>query len=72
MKFFNTAGAIKPDIHYCIPHLERINTEEILCLIVAEKYFVLHAPRQTGKTPCLLALVELLNASGRYRAIYTD
>ena len=72
MKFFNTAGAVKPDIHYCIPPLERINTEDILRLIAAEKYFILHAPRQTGKTSCLLALTDLLNASGRYRAIYAN
>ena len=25
-----------------------------------EKYFVLHAPRQTGKTSCLLALMNYL------------
>ena len=40
MKQFNTAGANKPDKHYCIPPLERINTEEILQLIDAERYFI--------------------------------
>jgi hypothetical protein len=72
MKFFNTTGAIQPDTHYCIPPLERINTEVILQLIAACRYFILHVPRQTGKTSCLLALVELLNAAGRYRAIYAN
>ncbi|MFN0124629.1 MAG: ATP-binding protein, partial [Blastocatellia bacterium] len=72
MKHFNTTGAIKPDIHYSIPPLERINTKEILELIDAGRYFILHAPRQTGKTSCMLALVELLNASGKYRAIYAN
>ncbi|MEP7340870.1 MAG: ATP-binding protein [Acidobacteriota bacterium] len=72
MKFFNTAGPIKPDIHYCLPPLERMNKEELLSLIAAEKYFVLHAPRQTGKTTCLLALVDELNSSGQYRAVYTN
>ncbi len=72
MKFFNTTGAIKPDTHYCIPPLERINTEEMLQLIAAQKYFVLHAPRQTGKTSCLLALTDLLNQTGQYRAVYAN
>ncbi len=29
-------------------------------------------PRQTGKTSCLLALAELLNREGRYRALYAN
>jgi hypothetical protein len=72
MKYFNTAGAIQPDIHYCIPPLERINTEELLRLIAARKYFVLHAPRQTGKTSCLLALRDLLNQEGHYACVYCN
>lgn len=51
-KFFNTAGPIKPDIHYNVDSLTRINLDEILELIRQQKYFVLHAPRQTGKTSC--------------------
>jgi hypothetical protein len=35
-------------------------------------YFVIHAPRQTGKTTCLLALAEHLNREGRYRAVYVN
>ena len=37
-----------------------------------EKYFVLHAPRQTGKTSTLLALRDLLNAEGHYRCVYAN
>ncbi len=72
MKHFNTTGAVKPDIHYCIPPLERINTKEILGLIAAEKYFVLHAPRQTGKTTCLRALAAEMNRRGEYRVVYAN
>lgn len=61
-KFFNTAGPIKPEIHYNVDPLARINVEEIEQLIHQQKYFVLHAPRQTGKTSCLLALRDYLNA----------
>jgi hypothetical protein len=33
---------------------------------------VLHAPRQTGKTSCLLALMDYLNQEGQYRALYVN
>ncbi len=72
MKHFNTTGAVKPDIHYCLPPLERINTVEILGLIAAEKYFVLHAPRQTGKTTCLRTLAAEMNRTGEYRVVYAN
>ena len=41
-------------------------------MIRQEKYFVLHAPRQTGKTSALLALMNHLNASGEYRCVYVN
>ena len=41
-------------------------------LIRDEKYFVLHAPRQTGKTSALLALRDLLNGEGHYRCAYIN
>ncbi len=72
IRFFNTAGPIKPDLHYCLPPLTRLDLGEVLQLIEQQKYFVLHAPRQTGKTSCLLALMERLNASGQYRCVYVN
>ncbi|MGH9801673.1 MAG: ATP-binding protein, partial [Blastocatellia bacterium] len=72
MKQFNTTGAIQSDIHYSIPPLERIDLDEVLQLIAARKYFVLHAPRQTGKTSCLLALRDLLNQEGQYACVYCN
>ena len=69
MRSFNTAGPVKPDMHYCIPPLERIDLDEVLRLVQDKKYFVLHAPRQTGKTSALLALAEVLNGRG-YRCVY--
>nr|VFJ51152.1 MAG: hypothetical protein BECKFW1821B_GA0114236_100835 [Candidatus Kentron sp. FW] len=62
MKTFNTAGPVKPNNHYSISPLARWDTEKIRRLIEAERYFVLHAPRQTGKTSCLLALMEKLRS----------
>ena len=70
MRFFNTAGPVNCKKHYCLQPLNRLNLDEILSLIDQEKYFVLHAPRQTGKTSCLLALMEHLNKTGDYRAAY--
>ena len=72
MRFFNTEGPNRPDDHYSVPPLERWDLDEILMLIDQKKYFLLHAPRQTGKTSCLLALAERLNQEGRYRALYAN
>jgi len=69
MRFFNTEGPVRPDRHYCLPLLERWDLAEVLSLIDQEKYFLLHAPRQTGKTSCLLALMARLNREGCYRAV---
>jgi hypothetical protein len=70
MRFFNTAGPVRCEIHYCLPPLTRFDLDQVLMLIDQQKYFVLHAPRQTGKTTYLLALMEYLNQKGRYRCLY--
>ena len=71
MRFFNTEGPVRPDKHYAIQPLDRVNVDEFLDLIRAERYFVLHAPRQTGKTSALIALRNLLNsgAVGNFRCV---
>ena len=72
MRFFNTAGPINPEVHYYVPPLERLNADELLLLMRQWKYFVLHAPRQTGKTSALLALRDRLNAGEDYRCAYVN
>ena len=72
MRFFNTAGPIQPQHHYYIPPLERLDLDGVRTLIGQQKYFVLHAPRQTGKTSVLLALRDLLNAEDSYRCAYVN
>jgi hypothetical protein len=72
MRFFNTEGPVVPEDHYGLPPLQRWDMEEILTLIEQKKYFLLHAPRQTGKTTCLLALADHLNQGGRHRALYAN
>ena len=72
MRFFNTSGPVEAEDHYRIPPLQRVNLGEVLELVRSKRYFVLHAPRQTGKTSVLLALRDLLNsgAEGDFRCIY--
>ena len=72
MRFFNTAGPVDPEIHYLIPPLTRFDLGAVLLFIEQRKYFVLHAPRQSGKTSALLALMDELNGSGRYRCVYVN
>ncbi len=66
-KWFNTAGPCKPDIHYMLSATDRL--PEIKQLIAQENYFVIHAPRQVGKTTAMLALAQELTASGQYTAV---
>ena len=71
MLTFNTAGPILPDEHYHIPPLERFDLDGVLRLVDDKQYFVVHAPRQTGKTTALIALRDLLNERG-YRCIQAN
>ena len=72
MRFFNTAGPSSPEMHYHVPPLSRIDFDDVLLLIGQWKYFVLHAPRQRGKTSALLALRDQLNADGEFRCVYVN
>ena len=72
MRFFNTAGPVIREMHYSIPPLERLDLDDLLLLIRQWKYFVLHAPRQTGKTSTLLALRDRLNGGGEFRCAYIN
>jgi hypothetical protein len=65
-RWFNTAGPCRPDRHYMLPATARL--PDLLQLIAQQSYFVLHAPRQTGKTTAMLNLAQELTASGRYTA----
>ncbi|MCY4076284.1 MAG: ATP-binding protein [Acidobacteria bacterium] len=74
MRSFNTAGPIRREEHYHVPPLgpDRLDADEVRLLIRQRKYFVLHAPRQTGKTSALLALRDELNAAGEVRCAYVN
>lgn len=67
MRYFNTAGPCKPDIHYMLPVSSRL--PEARRLIDQQAYFVIHAPRQVGKTTTMMELARELTAEGRYTAL---
>ena len=66
-KQFNTAGPCKSDIHYMLSPTVRL--PELKALIDGQNYFVIHAPRQTGKTTAMMTLAQELTESGDYTAI---
>jgi hypothetical protein len=63
---FNVAGLCRPELHYLISPTRRV--AEVLPLIEAQGYFVIHGPRQVGKTTALFGLARELGASGRHVA----
>ncbi len=66
-RWFNISGPCKAYKHYMLPPTVRLPNLERL--IRQESYFVIHAPRQTGKTTAILALAKQLTDSGRYCAV---
>ena len=72
MRRFNTEGPIRPEDHYHVPPLERVDLDQLLDMIRNKRYFVLHAPRQTGKTSALIALCDLLNRGSDFRCVHTN
>ena len=66
-RWFNTAGPCKPNKHYMLPATSRL--PDLESIIEQESYFVVHAPRQTGKTTAMLALAKQLTETGRYAAV---
>lgn len=69
-RFFNTAGPCNPEWHYMLPPERRL--PDVRKLIDRVQYFVLHAPRQTGKTTVVSLLARSLTAEGRYVAVYAS
>jgi AAA+ ATPase superfamily predicted ATPase len=51
-----------------LPALPRL--PDVKALIKKEEYFVLHAPRQSGKTTSIKAFVNEINKEGQYYALY--
>ncbi|GAA4926380.1 hypothetical protein GCM10023334_032110 [Nonomuraea thailandensis] len=64
---FNTTGPCDPRRHYMVPPTPRLPDARVL--IEMDRYFVLHAPRQTGKTTTLRMLASELTAEGDLAAL---
>ena len=67
-RWFNIAGPCLAAKHYMLPAYERL--PEVKSLIRKEQYFVVHAPRQCGKTTAFRALMDEINAKGDMAAMY--
>ncbi len=70
MKKFCIAGPIDPERHYFIP--KRFDWDYVSALIEDREYFVLHAPRQSGKTTAIEEFVHYLNSNDKYAALYIN
>jgi len=64
---FNTAGLCIEGQHYMVPPIPRL--PEAPPLIEQGAFFVVHAPRQTGKSTTLRAICQMLTAQGQYAAV---
>lgn len=69
-RIFNTAGPCRPTDHYMLPPEPRL--PEVRQLLDEKQYFVLHAPRQSGKTTLFRSLAETLTGEGRYVAVHAS
>ena len=67
-RFFNTTGLCSPTKHYMVDPFRQLYAD-VERLIEDQQYFVIHAPRKTGKTTFLHALAHRLNQEGRYVSI---
>jgi hypothetical protein len=68
MRYFNVAGVCLPDLHYMLPPVPRL--PGVRDLLAQRAYFVVHAPRQTGKTTTLRTLCQILTEEGDYAALH--
>ncbi|GHT17983.1 hypothetical protein AGMMS4956_21520 [Bacteroidia bacterium] len=67
-RYFNVAGPCNEAQHYMIEAASRLTG--VTELIDQCQYFVIHAPRQSGKTTLLLDLANRINHEGKYYALY--
>jgi hypothetical protein len=66
IKTFATTGPCLPRQNYMIPSFDRFPI--LPNLIDNNQYFILHSPRQSGKTTLLLSMANQINEDGNYYA----
>jgi len=72
LRFFNTTGPCNPDDHYMLPPENRLVGAQLSRYISDKLYWVLHAPRQTGKTTFLQSWMREINAGDEAIACYVS
>jgi len=70
VRFFNTTGPCFPWDHYMLPPAERLIGAQLDRYIEDKLYWVLHAPRQTGKTTFLQNWAREINSGDKAVACY--
>jgi hypothetical protein len=71
-KFFNTTGPCNPEEHYMLPPADRLVRADLSRYIENKLYWVLHAPRQTGKTTFLQSWMKEINRGDEAIACYVS
>ena len=71
-RFFNTTGPCDPERHYMLPPEARLVRARLDRYIESQLYWVLHAPRQTGKTTFLLSWMRAINSGDEAVACYVS
>jgi hypothetical protein len=71
-RFSNTTGPCNPDDHYMLPPEARLVRAQLDRYIDSKLYWVLHAPRQSGKTTFLQSWMRSINAGGKAVACYVS
>ena len=71
-KYFNTTGPCFPRLHYMLPPKDRLIGASLDRYIRDELYWVLHAPRQTGKTTFLQSWMHEINAGTEAVSCYVS
>ena len=72
VRFFNTTGPCNPWDHYMLPPEDRLIGAQLHRYIRDKLYWVLHAPRQTGKTTFLRNWAREINEKGEAVACYVS
>jgi hypothetical protein len=72
VRFFNTTGPCNPEDHYMLPPEERLVGAQLHRYIEDKLYWVLHAPRQTGKTTFLQSWMRAINAGSEAVSCYVN
>ena len=72
VRFFNTTGPCYPWDHYMLPPADRLVGAQLHRYIRDKLYWVLHAPRQTGKTTFLQSWAREINAGNEAVACYVS